>query len=1104
MGAIVMSPPSRGTRLLVFLMILVAVVALPWAIQQGSKRNFFLLVEVVSLLLLLLSATIINGMFRRQRRLLDDLKAQHESAARVRQVYRTILAEGDVLLQGHNEREILERTCDRLVTDGAFAAVWIARPTSAGGFALLAHAGQKYPQAEEGLSAGSGVLSELMAQARKYHDVSLPEEGRTTVLGVVGNRSSRGPWASALAAPISRDGAIKAVMVFLCAEGRPIGEETIDLCKRVAGLLGHGLDAIDNRDRIKSMQAREAHLARTDMLTQLPNRLALEQYVPYALTRARRHNKMVAVGLLDLDDFKPVNDRYGHEAGDTLLRTLARRMRESLRESDFIARMGGDEFVILIEELDDESYALQLNAELARLHEVVESTFDLENGKAAKIGMTMGLALFPKDGTDLEELLRQADAAMYVAKQNKLERAQWWNMSPAPPQPLMPEILIDPFGVDACALLGEYVGYLEATSAEFAESFYQMISEQAEPSFILENLRPDEFAALKAAQARHLRFLLSPQTTREAVEERARHLGQVHSLVGVTGAWMSRSMGVYRELLRNHMDDFAATSRDRFRLFRAAEARLQIDVQAELDAMQAVGDIYNAYLSREMPTYGTWADLAQNELDALALLPGILDISVFHLSPEGVFRVDFAAGAAPREAAYDFRKAALDPLLDAEESFGEGFVAQAWLSGRVQRAITQTQPDPQQYAWVGLAEKLGVRSAVALPVRGDHDTVFILVLLGAYPNQFGSGWIQTFVASLQNRWEHLARMTHSNIVPVDAEVAASYRELLYSGGLRMFMQPVSDLRTGEIVRVEALARLKTAEGEVITPGQFLPALREDDIHELFRRGLEQSLESLRGWHELGLQIDLSINLPPATLVRPECAAWVRHALKQSHVEPSFLTLELLETQDFNESAIDAAMARLTAIGVKLAIDDLGSGYSSLKRLATLPFHTVKIDQSIVGNIRSDPLKTLSLMRTIVQIGKDFEIDVVGEGLEDADIIEAARILGCAFGQGFGLGRPMPACQLHGWANEFTFDPPSSELQTLLGALAYHWMTAHGDVERAPYGASQCPVHRFLLAKGLLHGPIVGMLERFYASEGDSFKAARRDVRDWLIAAVRAG
>ena len=187
----------------------------------------------------------------------------------------------------------------------------------------------------------------------------------------------------------------------------------------------------------------------------------------------------------------------------------------------------------------------------------------------------------------------------------------------------------------------------------------------------------------------------------------------------------------------------------------------------------------------------------------------------------------------------------------------------------------------------------------------------------------------------------------------------------------MFVQPVIDLHTGNLVKIEALARLVDPSGQVIPPSEFIPALRASDLTTLFLQGLEQCLELIKTSKENGQEVHVALNLPPSTLLHPECAMWIDENLRKHAVLPQQLTLELLEDQEFDIHEVDRAMKRLNRLGVQLAIDDLGSGYSSLQRFSDFPFDIIKIDRSILKNISSDPIKTLKLIRTMIRIGQDF-------------------------------------------------------------------------------------------------------------------------------------
>lgn len=152
--------------------------------------------------------------------------------------------------------------------------------------------------------------------------------------------------------------------------------------------------------------------ANYDELTGLPNRRLFTDRLKQTLGRAVRHNNCVAVLFVDLDEFKPVNDRYGHQAGDELLKQVASRMALCLREEDTVARQGGDEFVVMLATIHNEHEALAVAEKiLAALH----MPFQID-GHTVNIGASIGAALFPQHGATAETLLEEADVAMYAAK----------------------------------------------------------------------------------------------------------------------------------------------------------------------------------------------------------------------------------------------------------------------------------------------------------------------------------------------------------------------------------------------------------------------------------------------------------------------------------------------------------------------------------------------------------------------------------------------------------------------------------------------------------------------------------------------------------------
>jgi diguanylate cyclase (GGDEF)-like protein/PAS domain S-box-containing protein len=179
------------------------------------------------------------------------------------------------------------------------------------------------------------------------------------------------------------------------------------------GAVSHYVAVFNDISPHKVDEERLRYLATHDPLTGLPNRTEFERFCREAMARTRRHGHRLAVLYIDLDKFKPVNDTYGHVAGDELLRALSVRMQQMMRETDIVARIGGDEFSVLLADLDDVSHSYIV---ACKLLDMLSQPVVSQRGTHT-VGASIGISTYPDDGNDPQTLLRLADAAMYRVKQ---------------------------------------------------------------------------------------------------------------------------------------------------------------------------------------------------------------------------------------------------------------------------------------------------------------------------------------------------------------------------------------------------------------------------------------------------------------------------------------------------------------------------------------------------------------------------------------------------------------------------------------------------------------------------------------------------------------
>lgn len=187
---------------------------------------------------------------------------------------------------------------------------------------------------------------------------------------------------------------------------------TISTVKNQKGEVTNYIGVFTDITARKKSEERLRYLATHDPLTDLPNRDLFQDRLNHALARARRTRKEAAVLLLDLDDFKAINDTLGHSIGDRLLQIVAKRLKACLRKSDTVARIGGDEFTFILEQIPNTNVCVVV---AKKIHQALAAPFLIGDHKIS-ISASIGISIFPDHGLDPETLLSNADSAMYLSK----------------------------------------------------------------------------------------------------------------------------------------------------------------------------------------------------------------------------------------------------------------------------------------------------------------------------------------------------------------------------------------------------------------------------------------------------------------------------------------------------------------------------------------------------------------------------------------------------------------------------------------------------------------------------------------------------------------
>jgi diguanylate cyclase (GGDEF)-like protein len=276
----------------------------------------------------------------------------------------------------------------------------------------------------------------------------------------------------------------------------------------------------------------------------------------------------------------------------------------------------------------------------------------------------------------------------------------------------------------------------------------------------------------------------------------------------------------------------------------------------------------------------------------------------------------------------------------------------------------------------------------------------------------GGGRAATFEAAM--RTALLARI----------ELEADLRHAVAGGGLSIAYQPVVELRTGQTVAVEALARWHHPKQGPIPPLTFIPLAEEIGvIGELGRWVLAEACRQLAEWRAMAPDLVLNVNLSAQQLRDDGLPADVEAALRINGLPGSALTLEITESMLLSGDEDAAArLARLKALGLSIAVDDFGTGYSSLSYLQQFPVDALKIDKSFVDSVASTP-QDGALARTIVELGRGMRLETIAEGIESLEQLERLRQLDCRLGQGYHFSRPLEGPDLTGYLQrQFAAEP----------------------------------------------------------------------------------
>ncbi len=337
---------------------------------------------------------------------------------RISRMFAALSATNEAIMRASSPNDLYQRVCDAAVHGGKFIITAVALPDATDStLTIAAITGASMEQAGNiklplagSASDGLGLVVSAYRSGAPAVSQDFLKDDRVAGWRPVAQRLG---IASAAAVPLLRAGRPTGALMLYSGERHAFDEEIVNLLQRMAENVVFRMEHFEHEAERKTIAERVEYLATHDSLTGLANRVMFSQVLALAIETGRRYQRQLAVFFIDLDRFKVINDTLGHDAGDALLKEMSARFRTCVRASDLVARLGGDEFVVLAQEVGTEADVATIARNLlsAAIKPVEIS------GHECRVTASVGIAIYPDSGNDEQALMKNADIAMYMAKE---------------------------------------------------------------------------------------------------------------------------------------------------------------------------------------------------------------------------------------------------------------------------------------------------------------------------------------------------------------------------------------------------------------------------------------------------------------------------------------------------------------------------------------------------------------------------------------------------------------------------------------------------------------------------------------------------------------
>lgn len=798
------------------------------------------------------------------------------------------------------------------------------------------------------------------------------------------------------------------------ALGLKLNGSTLPLEISISSVDGGGLVQVvrDITER-KKIEETLRNSSLKDDLTGLFNRRGLlKQAAPY-FDFARRQKESLLLLFIDLDGMKRINDEFGHNEGDNALISTASILNRSFRTSDIIARLGGDEFTVLVTDLN----ASKEDA-ITRLNENLKA-YNATATRGHKLAFSIGVAtLEPERMTCFEELLEQADQAMYKQKRMKRRRATERTRNRQIGEAAESQFAADsiPFALSAGpkaygnhgtfdnAAIGMAVVSVDGSWLQVNDALCKLLgfSEQELRAMSFQRLTHPE--DLRPVQS-HIQRVLDGYVQSHEQEKRYLH-EQGHTVWVQWHVSLLKDSETGAKRLFFQVQDIS----DR----KEAEEKLTQDTLTGLPNRARFYDLLKLRVARKQPNKDRQCAVLLLDVDRFKLVNDSLgNASADQLLIQIAQRVKtcMRQGDVLARVGGDEFAVLLDDVTGEEEASS--------VATRIQQALA--------ISFNLLGQEVYTTLSIGIALASDYSEHVSDILRDAETAMHSAK------ARGKARYEIFGRDMHGELMS-RLKMETDLRRACERDELFVDYQPIVSLENRTLIGFEALVRWRHPEFGLVPPKDFIPVAEETGlILTIGQTVLESACRQARLWqeaHPASPPLFVSVNLSVKQFNQPGLVENIASLLQEFKLPPRCLKLEITESvfSDNIEAAV-GLLTQLRELGVQLSIDDFGTGYSSLSYLQRFPIDTLKIDRSFVTQMMENE-ENLAIVRTIVALAQNLGMDVVAEGVETEDQLMLLRKLECENGQGFLFSTPLGGRQLDQFIADHNFESQMSTVQML--------------------------------------------------------------------------